>query len=101
MAREIYRHREECPYPWNDGTDRTSPTTSGKMRDESLRHERTGVARVNLGRDDDRRLECGACSALKTCLLSTFSFERDAFSSNLHETRVTVVKDVQSDKVLS
>ena len=50
---------------------------------------------MNLGRDDEIE-DWNAARAVRRKRAAAFSFGRDAFSSNLPETRVTAVKDVQS-----
>lgn len=59
---------------------------SGKMRNDSAAR---GVSEVNSERDDDRRLECDACSASKRCSV----FQTRCFLFVLDETRVMVVRN--------
>lgn len=80
-TQEIYRRREERPYPPNDGTDRARRIDVWENERRVVPVPGTeGPPSINSGRDDDRRLECGACNASKTCRGVFLLVARDAFS---------------------
>lgn len=74
-AERWHRSRTRSSYP--DVWEKWGTSRRGARR----------VPRVNSGRDGDRRLECGACSASETCPSVFFRARWDSFSSSRWDSR--------------